>query len=73
MASAVTRTKRPIVEQEPRATIYVRNYAKKAIMLILPTKIGMRELREKIQRKMKVAHEDQALFLHGTLIPNEIE
>ena len=45
MASAATRTKRPIVEQEPRATIYVRNYAKKAIMLILPTKIGMRELR----------------------------
>lgn len=73
MASAATRSKRPIVEQEPRATIYVRNYAKKAIMLILPTRIGMRELREKIQRKMKVPQEDQALFLHGTLVPTDIE
>ena len=66
-------TKHLTLNSEEQATIYIRNYAKKAIMLVLPTRMSMKELRERIHRKMKVPQEDQALFLRGFLVPNDLE
>ena len=48
MTTVETRTSNPRMENEPKATIYIRNYAKKAIMLQLPSRIKVAELKDKI-------------------------
>ena len=58
---------------EPKVTIYVRNYAKKAIMLTLPTRVPLSEIRGRVEKKMKVSQEDQILFLHGCIVPSDLE
>ena len=68
MTTVGTRVSNPPIDNEPKATIYIRNYAKKAIMLQLPSRIKVAELKDKIYRRMRVPHEDQILFLHGNQI-----
>ena len=45
MTSVQTIASNHRVDNEPKATIYVRNYAKKAIMLQLPVRIKVADLK----------------------------
>ena len=53
------------------AVIYVRNCAKRAIMLTMPRLTSLKALKERICGKMKVDPENQLLFLQGKLIEEE--
>ena len=57
----------------PTATIYIRNYAKKAIMLNLPARVRLLDLKDKIYHRMRVPQEDQVLFLHGEMVEHDNE
>ena len=54
MTSVAARSSNSAHDNEEKATIYVRNYAKKAIMLVLPSKVKLSELKEKIFNKMRI-------------------
>ena len=71
MTTVEMRISKPRMDNETKATIYIRNYAKKAIMLQLPPKIKVAELKEKIYTRMRIPHEDQVLFLHGNQIGSD--
>lgn len=73
MAGKAPTSNLPFLKGDLQVSIYVRNYAKKAVMMVLPSRIRMNDFQEKITRKMKVDQENQALFLHGSLIPNSLQ
>lgn len=68
MNTLINRDKKITRNKVNRVTVYVRNYAKKAIMLTLNRNAKMEEIRQRIYHKMKVSQEDQALFLNGDMI-----
>lgn len=59
-------------QQNPRSTdnavIYVRNCAKRAIMLTLPKVTSLQVIKERISAKMKIHPDNQLLFLHGRVV-----
>ena len=62
-------------QTNPRSTdtavIYVRNSAKRAIMLTLPRLTSLQVIKEKISNKMKVHPDNQLLCLQGNVIWEE--
>lgn len=54
--------------QDESVIVYIRNYAKRAIMIKTEKYLKMDDLKAKIYKKMKVPVEDQVLFLQGSLI-----
>lgn len=49
-------------------SIYIRNYAKKTMVIKVSPKVKVETIRQSIKQKMKIPEEDQALFLNGHLV-----
>lgn len=73
MAEQPIRRKKPSSNESDIVSVYVRNYAKKAITLKVPSKVKISALKSSITKKMKISKNDQVLFLNGNQIPDDLD